>query len=260
MKPGMQHGNPPPDPRLIFDWKMRERSWPHLLLMLLITTFGMVGLSTLFKVVYPQSQQVITIPQQILLLTPGSPESRIILNRALDKSYLLVQSPSDLPSAESLPNPSLASPVFRPTFQGREMTLKDWTQTNATTDTPRLFPPSDPLQLPRPNREPATVPGAPRTPESPSELRIVPLAGLGERQMQSPTRIPRLPLEDPSRVRFEIGVAPNGRVTHVLPFTTLENQQTLQTLTKAVSELRFVPTESGITWGTVTFRWESVAR
>ena len=236
---------------LTFRWNERQPSLWRLLPAFLVCVGVLALLPLLFRIAPPAAPHLPSLSQSILLLDPANPANQLILNRAHDKSSLVLRSdqPGDLPLSQPL------LPVFRPSFAGFEMRLKDAYTVRDQPVRPRLFHPSD-LALPALPRPPPVAAASARKPQN-WQLQLQ-LGGAGaQRALLTPPDLSGLTPKDLARLHFRLAVQPSGRVFLALPLDAAsEDRDLLPLLQSALSRARFEPVDRPeIAWFSATFRW-----
>jgi hypothetical protein len=216
-------------------------------------------MALLFKTQPPAPQRTHHLSQSILLLDPANPINQIVLNRAQDRGALILgpEAIGDITAGTSL------LPVFRPSFSGFQLQLKEAYVSRTSTDQPRLFQPSD-LALPRqPNPTPAPLPSLPpdaaATRAGAKNWLLQPEfhGSLTQRALRSPPDLASFRPQDLAKLRFQIAVKPNGRILLVVPLHSApEDREIIPALLSALSSIRFEPrTGNSLEWGQVSFAW-----
>lgn len=241
------------DPGLIFDWHRKEARGPWLAAFLLLTLLGIASLFILFRIVTPDAPRMIARPQQMILLDPEVPAERALIHRAMDRSFTLL--PNESPTFSSLPS-AAAIPSFRPGIRGYEMKLKSPGSQRTSTDDNAPLPVMtfDDILPPLPVTSPIAAPSG--KPRSSLSLRVTTSSG---RKPLSATSWQDIPLTDPERVAFRIGIDPGGRVQIALPLNSSEDPEVMERLHAAITGIRFEPrpAEGGdLEWAEAGFHWE----
>lgn len=246
----------PADPRegegLTFPWNHSPASWWRLLPGLFICAAVLALMALVFKVAAPRPANgpAGTTSRAILLVNPHHPAAQGLLYRALDRGALLLGDPG---LASESTEASLM-PVFKPSFAGFEPRLKDPVSAPTSAPRQRLFSPEDlalpPLQAVPNHAAPPVVKA--------SVLVPVWQGALAELTVRSSPSLSHVRPLDLSRLRFQVGVASNGRVVVVAPLTAgLEDRDWVPALQSALSQTRFSASDQpGLRWGEVTFVWK----
>ncbi|MBV6501105.1 MAG: hypothetical protein CJBNEKGG_03601 [Prosthecobacter sp.] len=242
------------DTGLIFDWHRKEARGPWLAAFLLLTLFGIASLFIIFRIVTPDAPRMIARPQQMILLNPEVPAERALIHRAMDRSFTLL--PNESPTFSSLPS-AAAIPGFRPGIRGYEMKLKSPGSQRASNDDNAPLPVMtfDDILPPLPVVLPAAAASA--KPRSSLRLRVTTSSG---RKPIPPPSWHDIPLTDPERVTFRIGIDPGGRVQIALPLNSSEDPEVMDRLRTAITGTRFEPGSAGasdLEWAEAGFYWES---
>lgn len=239
---------PSPESGLLFDWRRREHTAPWLLAFFLVTIFGIASLFVLFRIVTPDAPKLTTRPQQMIVLNPDIPAERALIHRAVDRSFTLL--PSETPGIHDVP-PSAKVPTFKPA--SFEMKLKAANTSLAARGRPGLLEQNflDALP-PLPPAKPAEQKSA-----SPSTLQAR-IEGPAGRELISGGILRDIPLVDPARARFRVGIGQLGQVLLALPVSASEDPAVMVKLHTAMTQLRFqpLPTQTqDMDWAEVSFAW-----
>jgi hypothetical protein len=247
----------PSEPLLTFPWNDRRLSLWRLLPTLLISVFILTLLAIVFKIKAPPPARSQPLSQSILILDPTNPVNQIVLNRAQDRSALILG-----PEAIDEISPgSPLLPVFRPSFTGYELKLKPPYVSRSSTDQPRLFQSGD-LALPsNPPTAPPPPPDAASTRAGSKNWQLVPeLHGtLARRPLRTLPDLATLRPQDLAKLRFQIAIKPNGRPLLIIPLHSgAEDREIVPALQTALSGMLFAPVEgSANEWGQISFAWTS---
>jgi len=246
---------PPSDTTLTFPWGDRPLSLWRLLPAFLLCVLVLAGLAVIFKIKSPPPARTQHLSQSILILDPANPINQIVLNRARDRSALILDSDS---LSDLTPGTNLL-PVFRPSFSGYELTLKQPYVSRAATEQPRLFQPGD-LALPSsPPPAPSPLPDAASTRAGAKNWRLKPeLHGpIASRSLRTLPDLSSLRPQDLAKLRFQIAVKPNGLALLVLPLhSSTEDRDVVPALQSALAGMRFAPSPGSATeWGQISFTW-----
>lgn len=242
------------DSGLIFDWHRKEARAPWLAAFLLLTLFGIASLFIIFRIVTPDAPRMIARPQQMILLNPEVPAERALIHRAMDRSFTLL--PNESPTFSSLPS-AAAIPGFRPGIRGYEMKLKSpGSQTPSSDDNaPLPVMTFDDILPPLPVATTSSAPSA--RPPSWLRLRITSAAG---RKLLTSTAWQDIPLTDPERVAFRIGIDAGGRVQIAMPLNASEDPEIMDRLRSAITGTRFEPRPAkggDLEWAEAGFYWDN---
>lgn len=252
----MTNADPDNDNGLIFPWKPRPISAWRLLPPLLACLGVLALLALVFKVGEPAAAPRASQGSRgILLLDPANPISQGLLNRAMDRGVLLLES-----QEEGAAKDRDLMPLFEPSFAGFEVRLKDPVTTPAETPRYRLFQ-ADDLALP-PLPPAAAAPRPPVGAARSYRLAAVFRGDLASAALAAAPALSHLRPQDLARLRFQLGVQANGRVEVVIPLTSsLEDRDLLPALQSALTQTRFAPEPgAGLRWGEVSFLWQSVSQ
>jgi hypothetical protein len=241
------------DPGLIFDWHRKEARGPWLAAFLLLTLFCIASLFIIFRIVTPDAPRMIARPQQMILLNPEVPAERALIHRAMDRSFTLL--PNESPTFSSLPS-AAAVPGFRPGSRGYEMKLKSPGSQRTSTDNNAPLPVMsfDDILPPLPVIAPVAAPSA--KPRSWLRMRV---SSSGRKPLSSASW-QDIPLTDPERVAFRIGIDAGGRVQIALPLNSSEDPEIMDRLRAAITGTRFEPrTAQGgdLEWAEAGFYWDN---
>lgn len=237
-----------PEP-LIFAWNARDHSTWHLVAALLLLMAGMAGFFFVFRVVHPVAQRAPTTPQHVISLDPGDPAALALIHRAQDRSFALL---SDEDSSPTVAGGLLA---YRPSFEGRQLQLRELPPAMATVREPQLFTPGTEVLPPVPRRAtpPATLAPA-------AALHAIMSPALAKRSPAS-MALPGIALTQPSRVQFRVAIGASGQIITALPLASIEDKVVMAQLQSALNTLRFAPSEvKRVEWGEISFRWEAAAQ
>lgn len=234
---------------LLFAWTDDDRSTLRLLVAVLLTVGGLVGHFILFRVVYPESPRISTRPQQILMLNPSVPADLALIHQAMDRSFVLL--PSE-PMAEPAALPSV-QPTFKRSVDGFQLRVKSLQEGAASATYPRLFAGEvdvlPPIQ--------AAVESTPSVPVASASAVLRPVvAGDIAARLAAPHPLPKLPLVEPFKPRFQVAVGARGQVLMALPLAVTEDASAMKELHRAVTGFQFAPSSQTVQWGQVSFRWE----
>ncbi len=237
---------PEPD-GLIFAWKTRSRSVMHLVFWGLTAMGILAAFLLIFRVIPPRGRQVMTSAQRLIYLDPADPSARHLINRARDRSALII--PSDELAASSAA--AAKYPLFRPSFQSFEVRLKEPRSMSTDVTLPKIFSPNDPIlpALPPPTTAIAARVGAVR-------LKWGFSGSLAGRAVQRPPVLDGITLLEPARMRVRVGVAANGRPAFVMPVSTGDDPATVKSLLDALAAMRFAPGAEPMQWDEASFTWE----
>ena len=243
---------------LIFEWDKPRSVGPGLFVWLLVSMLGLGLFFYLFKVVYPQTQRVTPVPQQVFMLNSALPSNQALINRVRDLDYLVLSGSDDTMKEVKLED---RVPVFHPTFEKHELQLQDLPHKDYATAPPRLLNIREPVLRPPDLSELKKKDSQMGKIAANAELKLQfdgPVANLN---LVQPSNFTSLQLSDPDAWRYQIGVEKSsGRVAFVLPVNAGEQPKVGQEILKRLQELRFEPqlntdsTESVI-WSSVTFSW-----
>lgn len=239
---------PSPASELLFDWNRRERTAPWLISFLLITFLGIASMFLLFRIVTPDAPRLTSRPQQMIVLNPDVPAERALIHRAVDRSFTLL--PSE--TSGSLAAPASAKmPDFKP--GSFEMKLKAASSGLAARGRPGLLDQNflDALP-PLPNAK-----AAKQRPASRSTLQAR-IEGMAKRELISGGILRNIPLLDPARARFRVGIGQLGQVLLAVPVSSSEDPAVMVKLHAAMTQLRFqpLPTQTQeMDWAEVSFAW-----
>ncbi len=246
----------PTDPsaraELIFPWKARPVSFWRLLPGLLLCALVLGLLTLLFKVAVPRpaGSAALSASQAILLVNPDHPAAQGLLNRALDRSALLLGGEDSVLGADDRD----LLPLFKPSFAGFEPRLKDPVNAPLSAPRQRLFAPEDlalpplPAKASKPSQKPAPV----------FSLEPVWHGALAGLTLAAPPALGHLQPRDLTRLRFEIGVDGTGRVAVAAPLAAgLEDRDLVPAIQSVLGQARFQRDgDSRVLWGEVTFAWK----
>jgi hypothetical protein len=243
-------------PVLTFAWRERDYRGLKLLFYLLLTITGAVLFFMLFKVVYPQAEHISVSPQYVMVLDPTQPATRDLINRTRDENFLLLGQGTR--QSTRLPDEQSHFPVFQPSFQGHEMKLVDLPVEPDVRELPRLFSIQQ-LPLPPVTTVAKPIPVNPEKTGTPSpRVALNVLGNLKKRWLQKEELGKEVKLDDPSPVRFSIGVDDKGQVASVVPLWTTTEGRQYRVMHRAVTQLRFKPSpKKPLEWGEVSFEWKS---
>jgi hypothetical protein len=237
-----------PASELLFDWSRRERTAPWLISFLLITFLGIASMFLLFRIVTPDAPKLTSRPQQMIVLNPDVPAERALIHRAVDRSFTLL--PSE--TSGSLAAPASAKvPEFKPA--SFEMKLKAASSSLAAQGRPGLLdqnfldalPPLPPAKTAE--QRPAT--------RATLQARI---EGSAKRELISGANLRDIPLADPAKARFRVGIGQLGQVLLAVPVSSSEDPEIMVKLHAAMTQLRFQPLSAqtqDMEWAEVTFAW-----
>lgn len=250
----------PSEPLLTFPWGGRPLSLWRLLPALLFSSLVLTSLAVVFKIKAPPPAPSQPLSQSILILDPSNPVNHIVLNRAQDRSALILG-----PEAIDEISPgSPLSPVFRPSFTGYELKLKPPYVSRSFSDHPRLFQPGD---LALPSKPPAALQPPPNAASSrlgPKNWQLMPeLHGsLAARPLRSLPDLALIRPQDLAKLRFQIAIKPNGRPLMIIPLHSgAEDRDIVPALQTALSRMVFAPAEGDMNeWGQISFTWNSAPR
>lgn len=237
---------------LIFPWKTRPLSIWRLLPGLLLCTSVLALLALIFKVATPAPGRVHAQGSQtILLLNSNLPTSQGLLNRALDRGALLLGTDDIIGSSAD----STLLPLFEPSFARFEPRLKDPVNLPTAPPRQRIFSPNDLALPPIPSKVMKRQSSAPMPAY---HIEAVWHGALSAQALASPPALSHLRPRDLARLRFQVAVTRNGRVTVVAPIAaSLEDRDLLPAFQSGLSQCRFHPRATGDTlWGEVTFVWK----
>jgi hypothetical protein len=251
MRPDEASPSEPP-PRLIFDWVLKEgRLWRLLLWSALVLLTG-TSISLVFNVVYPAARQRPLMPQRALLLDGSTAESQYLINSLNDRHFLIF---GESLAAKLGPRLADVPLVFRPTFQGYELRVKDVLESKTLAPPlPRLFRPNSPLL-------PPVAQGATPLPERPRERRFtlmpVLLPAKTERPVRHLTPIDGVAAEGDELV-YRLAINPQGRVLSLVPATDYAASAAIYHLVRgSLIQLQFSPIKSaGIEWRSLRLQWK----
>ncbi|MCB1209374.1 MAG: hypothetical protein KDK97_08615 [Verrucomicrobiales bacterium] len=232
---------------LIFAWKTRSRSVMHLVFWGLTALGILAAFLLIFKVIPPRGRQVVTSAQRLIYLDPADPSARYLINRARDRSALII--PSDELAASSAA--AAQYPLFRPSFQSFEVRLKEPRSMSTDVALPKIFSPDDPIL---PALPPATAAIAARV--GTVRLKWNFSGSLAERAVRRPPELGGITLLEPSRMRVRVGVAANGRPVFVMPVSAGDDPATVKSLLEALKAMRFAPAAEAMEWDEASFTWE----
>lgn len=246
---------PPNDPGLTFDWRNPRTERTRLGFWMLITFLGLAAFLALFRVVYPQTQRLVPVAQQVTLLGSDA-AAQSVLNAVQDHDFLII------PSADSRKNPvSLddRAPVFHPSYEKHELKLLDLPQRNTKPAPVRLLdvrePVLPPLDLSELNRSPQ-IPSTAR----PSKLALNIRGGLASRKIASHPDFSTLQVPEPESWRFHLGVNRAGQVLFALPVEAPGKLGDAAPLLRLLRQIRFAPeTVEKTTWGEAALVWSTTA-
>jgi hypothetical protein len=245
---------------LLFRWNDRPASFWRLLPYLALCLAVLTGFFILFKISYPISDPTPRSTQGILMLDPDQPTHQYVLNRAYDRSALFLKPEA---AADSLQAGVPLLPLFRPSFQGYQMQLKEPSQPETVVTSQRLFQPTD-LALPQASSFNRSSPPPLPTPRSaPTFALQVRFAGaLAARPILRPPDLTGLSPQELSRLRFHLTVNSSGRVVLALPVSgTSEDRSLIPALQTALSGIRFAPLpQAGNQTDLTTFVWQPQTR
>lgn len=242
----------PPESLLIFDWKRQERTAPWLLSFLLITVFGIASLFVLFRIVTPGAPKLTARPQQMIVLNPDVPAERALIHRAMDRSFTLLPSETlgihDVPAAARLPD-------FKPT--AFEMKLKAANSTLAARERPGLLEQNFLDALP-------PLPQAKQVEQkNPPKVTLkARIENATKRELVSDGTLLDIPLLDPGKARFRVGIGRLGQVLLAVPVSASEDPEIMVKLHAAMTQLHFQPNpaqQEEIDWAEIAFTWEKEA-
>jgi hypothetical protein len=241
---------------LTFAWRERDFRGLKLCIYLLLTCAGAILFFMLFKVVYPQAEHISVSPQYVMLLDPSQPATRDLINRSRDENFLLLGQVTR--QSASLPDAQSHFPVFQPSFQQHEMKLVDLPVEPDLRELPRLYsiqklplPPVTTVAKPMPV---STTGSSAKT----AHVQLVVQGNLEKRLLPKSDLKREVKLEDPSPVRFSIGVNDKGQVSSVVPLWTTTEGREYRVMHRAISQLRFKPSpKKPLEWGEVSFEWSS---
>ena len=247
----------PSDTTLTFPWGDRPLSLWRLLPPLLLCVLVLGLLAVVFKIKSPPPARHQHLSQSILVLDPANPVNQIVLNRAQDRSALILGSAS----IEDISPASPLLPVFRPSFNDYELKLKEPYVSRSSTDQPRLFQSSD-LALPSsPTPSPSGPPDAASNRAGTKSWLLRPeLHGsLANRPLRRNPDLSSLRPQDLAKMSFQIAVKPNGRVLLVIPLHSgTEDRAIVPALQASLAGMIFEPSASQMTeWGQISFEWKA---
>lgn len=240
---------------LIFPWGDKPASYWRLLPYLALCIVVLAGFFILFKISYPISEPLPRTSQGILMLNPDLPAHQLVLNRAYDKSTLVLKPESELVPPHDTP----MLPLFRPSFQGYAMKLKDTAQQESALTLHRLFLPED-LALPSKSSFGQSIRFPPKPRESRSVTLQVRFGGpLADRELDTPFHLTGVTPQDLPRLRFHLTVNSLGRVSLALPLSaSAEDRLLVPAIQAALSQMRFVPRPGSANQNDLaTFGWTS---
>lgn len=239
----------------VFDWHERRTTRWRLLAAFVLCLLILSGLLLLFKVSSPPVGRSLDNSYSALILDPASPITQAAWSRAMDRSALI------LPS-ESLVGPNLDQPLlplYRPSFEGFQLRLKELKNNQDPSSLPDYFQPSDivlsdSLSM---RKAPSAEPVA--KPLRRAILKAKLKGDLADAEWKTAPDLSPFRPQDVSRLRYLLGVAPNGRVALVVPLLASPEDRLLQTeLGKELAKTRFKPRSTkDRQWGEVTFSWVS---
>lgn len=251
----MKRNGSAPASGLIFPWQDKPASFWRLIPYLAFCVLVLTGFFILFKISYPAGDPMPRSTQGILVLDADLPAHQLILNRAYDKSSLILKPELEIASYQGTP----MLPLFRPSFQGYSMKLKDTAQQESPAISHRLFLPED-LALPK-------ISGfsrpAPSTSEHPAPrqfaLKVRFSGPLSSRRVSHPSDLAEMTPQDLSRLRFHMTVNSLGRVVLTLPVShSIEDRPLIPVIQSALSQMRFAPQPgTGNQNDLATFDWSS---
>jgi len=250
---------PKPHP-LIFDWRGQDRHFPALMKWFFSTIAAMTAFAYVFKVVYPQSQRVAPVPQQITVLNAADPSMRGLLRKVADQDFLVI--PHDQLAGQVRLDEF--APVFHPSYEKHELQLQDLPHKTFNVPPARLLDPSEPMLPPPDLSQLKKAPEAsPSEPGGKQSLSLVFTGALAKRKTAHSPDLNALKLTDPEAWRFHVGVDERGRVAFALPIATGEAAALTPEIVTLIGEMRFEPapknegtTSRGmITWDVANLQW-----
>ncbi len=243
---------------LIFEWDKPLSVGPGLFAWVIAALLGVGLFFYLFKVVYPQTQRVTPVPQQVFMLNSALPSNQALINRVRDLDYLVLSGSDDTMKEVKLED---RVPVFHPTFEKHELQLQDLPHKDYATAPPRLLNVREPvLRAPDLSELKKTDSQMGKTAAN-SELKLHLDGPVANLKLILPADFTSLQLSDPDAWRYQIDVEKSsGRVAFVLPVNAGEQPKIGQQLLKRLQELRFEPqpdadSAEAIIWSIVTFSW-----
>ncbi len=232
---------------LIFAWKTRPRSVGHLFFWGLVTVCFLTGFLLLFRVTAPRGRAVATSVQRLTYLDPADPSARYLINRARDRSALII--PSDELAASSAA--AAQYPLFKPSFQSFEIRLKEPRSLITTVEIPKIFSANDPVLPPLP---PPTAAISARVGKA--RLKWEFSGSLAVRGITRQPDLEGITLLEPARMKVRIGVAANGRPVFVMPISTGDDAETVKRLLAALALMRFAVDGAEVEWDDASFSWQ----
>ena len=244
---------------LVFDWTKPAHRGLGLALSLLITLTAMAAFFYLFRVIYPQSQRLTPVPQQVFVLNPADPAHQALINRVRDQDHLVIAGGDNDMREVHLDD---HAPVFHPSFEKHEFQLQDLPRTKINVFPARILNPSASM-LPPPDLKglkPAEGPFASFGPPPPITLGFS--GELSKMHLRTMPDLTALQITDPGAWRFHIGVSADGHVAYVMSIATGEEQTATKTLLSLLSKLRFDPVDNAdgsatVVWSIVTLHWKT---
>jgi hypothetical protein len=236
-------------PELLFDWHAHDRSFIRMGLALLITVTAWAGMFIIFRVVTPESRPVDVRPQRVMLLNPNVPAERALIHKAMDRSFGLVPSDTDVISTVK----GLKKPTFTPSYAQQQLRLKPLPSSLTTSPQTRSFAQELEILPPLPAILPTTKPQRPR----PNQLHLM-VEGSASTRAPQGHLIQGVPLADTTRPRFQVAIGPDGRVLMALPLSSSEDPAINQKLHHAITQLHFKPAEKELEWAQISFQWQEV--
>lgn len=236
-------------PELLFDWHAHDRSLIRMGLALLITIAAWAGMFIVFRVVTPESRPVDVRPQRVMLLNPNVPAERALIHKAMDRSFGLVPSDTDVITTVK----GLKKPTFTPSYAQQQLRLKPLP--GSLSASPQTRPFAQELDILPPLPAPLSEPPAARP--RPNQLHIL-VEGPASSRAPQPLLVKDVLLADTTRPRFQVAIGPDGRVLMALPLSTSDDPAINQKLHHAVTQLHFSPAEKDMEWAQISFQWQEV--
>ncbi|MCE9519207.1 MAG: hypothetical protein K8R87_06625 [Verrucomicrobia bacterium] len=247
---------PPTDPGLTFDWRIPRGERSRLFFWMLVTFFGLAAFFALFRVVYPQTQRLVPIAQQVTLLGSDT-AAQSVLNSVQDHDFLIIPSADSKRNFVSLED---RAPVFHPSYEKHELKLLDLPQRNTKPAPVRLLDVREPI-LPRLDLTELKNNPQPAPPAHPAKLTLHLRGGLASRAIASQPDFNTLQMIEPESWRFHLGVNSAGQVIFVLPIDAPGKLGDAVPLLRLLQQIRFAPdVKAKATWGKAALVWSTAAQ
>lgn len=225
------------------------------MLWILVTLVALIAFFSLFRVVYPQPRRVVPTAQQVILLDPENPATRALLAAVQDRDYMIMPPEENRASAML----SERAPVFHPSFEGHEMTLRDLPQRNERPAPVRLMNVMEP-ELPPLDFSPLKPEPAPVEVKAAIAPLVISEGDLRARKIVEAPDLSGLRDGNLDGAKFHLGVNAAGRVIFALPVDHVGKLEEGEPALRVLRALRFAPADDAKAppaWGTVTLRWST---